>query len=454
MTEQIPGTIEQRIYSPLFDCIEFLNKVDEVKECENLIDTFSKYSNNKDQYLELARCYNEIKSFDKAIKFAEKSLIMTVDNLELLSIRANLSKLYNLKNDPEKSLFYSNQNYRIDPTDYDTRLERMFSYFLLNQKDKSEAILREMIKEDLPLEVKQRVLFNLGTYDLYKGEFKKGLKGCILRGKELGIWKDIQMPFEKWFGGTIENANIIIVAEGGIGDELINFRFMKHFIDRGMNPIWLTSRKDVASIIKRSGYKVISNINELDRTEKYYWTTSIPLPVYLDLSEDELWYGNYITASEESINKFKYIENSIGIKCSGNPFYDHSLHRSVPLDDMQHYLPLDKNWVSLHIDESLDHVNIQDILMKGIHSFEDTLGLIYNLDYVVTSCTSVAHAAAAMGKKVFILVPITAYYTWASNHDTSSIWYGDNVTVLRQVKHKSWKEPLEQLAYLLDENRA
>lgn len=440
---------EPRIYSPLFDCIEFLNKVDEVKTAENLIDTFSKYSNNKDQYAELARCYNEVKSFDKAINFAEKSMIMTTDNLQLFSLRANLAKLYNLKNNPEKSLFYSNQNYRIEPMDYDTRLERMFSYFLLNQKDKSEAILREMIQEDLPLEVKQRVLFNLGTYDLYKGEFKKGLKGCILRGKEIGIWKDIQMPFEKWLGNTIKDANIIIVAEGGIGDELINFRFMKHFIDRGMNPIWLTSRKDIASIIRRSGYKVISNINELDKSEKYYWTTSIPLPVFLDLSENDLWYGNYITATEESINKFKYLENSIGIKCSGNPYYDHELHRSVPLNIMQEYLPLDKNWVSLHIDEELQHDKVESVLMKGIHSFEDTLGLIHNLDYIITSCTSVAHAAAAMGKEVYIIVPITAYYTWSSNQDTSSIWYGSNVKVLRQTKTNCWKEPLEQLKELI-----
>jgi len=84
-----------------------------------------------------------------------------------------------------------------------------------------------------------------------------------------------------------------------------------------------------------------------------------------------------------------------------------------------------------------------------METYDDTLGLLEKLDIVITSCTSIAHAAAAMGKKVFIIVPITAYYTWASTNDTSTIWYGENTKILRQVKHKSWKEPLDQLTNFL-----
>jgi len=60
-----------------------------------------------------------------------------------------------------------------------------------------------------------------------------------------------------------------------------------------------------------------------------------------------------------------------------------------------------------------------------------------NLDIVITSCTSVAHAAAALDKKVFLMVPIMEYYTWAEGKEQSS-WYGENLTIIRQSTPKNW----------------
>ena len=67
---------------------------------------------------------------------------------------------------------------------------------------------------------------------------------------------------------------------------------------------------------------------------------------------------------------------------------------------------------------------------------------------VITTCTSVAHASASMGKKTFIFIPISAYYTW-SHSTKQSPWYGDNVTLLRQQKPRSWNEPLLELKEIL-----
>jgi ADP-heptose:LPS heptosyltransferase len=83
-----------------------------------------------------------------------------------------------------------------------------------------------------------------------------------------------------------------------------------------------------------------------------------------------------------------------------------------------------------------------------MNSFQETLGFIQNLDFVITSCTSIAHLAAASGKKVFVMVPISAYYVWSHSGDKSP-WYGDNVTLLRQEKPRCWKAPLEKLKSIL-----
>ena len=47
-----------------------------------------------------------------------------------------------------------------------------------------------------------------------------------------------------------------------------------------------------------------------------------------------------------------------------------------------------------------------DILNRD---FTDTFSLVSQMDLVITSCTSIAHIAAAQGKEVCVFVPIMEY---------------------------------------------
>ena len=66
----------------------------------------------------------------------------------------------------------------------------------------------------------------------------------------------------------------------------------------------------------------------------------------------------------------------------------------------------------------------------------------FALDLLVTSCTSTAHLAGAMGTNVIVLVPLVPYFVWAS--DTMP-WYPKNVIVIRQTKYNDWSEAIERL---------
>jgi hypothetical protein len=70
------------------------------------------------------------------------------------------------------------------------------------------------------------------------------------------------------------------------------------------------------------------------------------------------------------------------------------------------------------------------------------------MDVIVSSCTSLIHAAGAIGKESFVIVPILNYYTWAKPEPKTK-WYGDNLTVLRQKEYDNWNAPLEELKTLL-----
>jgi hypothetical protein len=184
------------------------------------------------------------------------------------------------------------------------------------------------------------------------------------------------------------------------------------------------------------------------------------LPVLLNLEYKDLWYGPYLRhdpnnkAADCVFSPVFSIKRkpSIGLRWQGNPGYDQDLHRSIPLVDMYDAVKdTDAFLLSLQRDTGLEELNglpISD-LSYLLDSFENTLSIINGLDVVVTSCTSVAHASAAMGKRTIVITPISAYYTWC--HSTKqSPWYGDHVTVLRQQKPRVWDEPLAELKEIME----
>jgi hypothetical protein len=77
---------------------------------------------------------------------------------------------------------------------------------------------------------------------------------------------------------------------------------------------------------------------------------------------------------------------------------------------------------------------------------------IANLDIVITSCTSIAHIAAGMGKETWVLVPVLPYHTWTykSPENRSSPYY-DNVRLFRQTTKSKWNDTFQVLYKELEE---
>jgi ADP-heptose:LPS heptosyltransferase len=77
-------------------------------------------------------------------------------------------------------------------------------------------------------------------------------------------------------------------------------------------------------------------------------------------------------------------------------------------------------------------------------SWEDTAASISNLDLVITSCTSIAHLASAMGKPTWIVIPILPYHIWTYGGDHSP-WYQKTTKLFRQTKFGSWSAPFSKI---------
>ena len=80
----------------------------------------------------------------------------------------------------------------------------------------------------------------------------------------------------------------------------------------------------------------------------------------------------------------------------------------------------------------------EEIVDLGPHlkTWDDTCAVLSQMNLVISSCTSVAHLSAALGKPTWVIVPALPYFIWAMPGRTSP-WY-ESVTLFRQEKFGDW----------------
>jgi ADP-heptose:LPS heptosyltransferase len=102
-----------------------------------------------------------------------------------------------------------------------------------------------------------------------------------------------------------------------------------------------------------------------------------------------------------------------------------------------------------------DHPAIVD-LGDAIEDFSDTAAIVSLLDLVVSSDTSIAHLAGALGKPVWILLQCAADWRWLADRDDCP-WY-PTARLFRQPAMDDWESVLQQvqaaLAHLVGVERA
>lgn len=436
---------------------ESLHKIGSKQVAIDMLEAFYRVAFHFEEYDDLAKSAFKIKEYLLAIKYSNDALTNALTNEKMFIARSNLINVYNHANFPEKAMRLIKAQESVMPDNVDNQLEKSFSHFLLAERDEAEAILRAtLLRTDISDEMRTKIMFNLGTYEMYRDNFLYGLELFQIEGQRLNYWKKPKLEGEFWMGQPLDECSskdILVYAEAGIGDEIINVRFLKILKARGFNPIWYTERKDLKEVFEYSGFTVISNMRE--RTENSMWTYSMTLPLYLTLEYKDLWSGAYIKANPKYHRRYDWEANAkpkIGIRWQGNPEYDHDLHRSVSLKGIVDVIPRGTKLVSLQRDTGLEELDLFPFITDmslSMKTYNETIDIIDKLDIVITTCTSVAHAAAAMGKRTFIFVPISAYYLW-SHSMKQSPWYGSNVTLLRQVKPRCWAAPLAELKGYLE----
>jgi len=421
---------------------KFFRQFDKKKESNIALDLVLPYCTTLQQLDAIGFIYAENRNFIRSLEVAYKVLALAENPDQELTCRVNVIRSLLNTNQPNKALEHINVIKELYPNDQPNLMDEAYVLFLLNRKDEAESILREILKNPTSEDIYNRCTFNIGSYDLRNGNFKSGISNFLLSGRKMNIWKNITLPNTYWDGRVVKGAVIVFLAEGGIGDEIINIRFHKHIKDLGMIPVWYTDRKDLADVFIRNGFDCITDLKEVK--PDWWWSYSMLLPVFLDLDEKDLWYGKYL---EPKLKLPNTNIKKIGIKISGNPEYDQDLARTVDLDGLLECIPEDYEVYSFHYEEPIDHPRVINWMNKDV-TWDDTLNVINNMDIIVSSCTSLIHACGAMDKEAIVMTPILKYYLW-SNEKRTSPWYSDKITVLHQHKNNNWSDVFKELKELL-----
>lgn len=299
------------------------------------------------------------------------------------------------------------------------------------EADWSERILRDQPADD------PRVAFNLGWHELRHGNLCKGMD-LMSAGRMLSVFGSppLQTPAPIFRG---PNPTILLRSEGGLGDHIINARFATALAQHG-RVVLMTHPSLVRLLGRIDGVSeaISDTVEELPPHD--YWVPAMSAPYVLKLEYADLSGAPYLTATPRPLDgTFK-----VGFRWSGNPKFEHEQHRRFPPDLMLALADIPGvTAYSLQRDDDLREVPFID-LRDELTDWEATASIIAGLDLVITSDTSIAHCAAALGVETWIVVPVLPYYLWAMPGQRTP-WY-DAVTLYRQATYGDWSAPFAAIA--------
>ena len=281
-----------------------------------------------------------------------------------------------------------------------------------------------------------RIAFNLGWYELMRGNLQKGHR-LLDHGRFENIFGTSDIRFNKPQWNEQRNVKVLMEMEGGFGDQFHAIRFVRNLVqdygcqviiggDISLAPI-MRQIEGVTAIVAHEG----SGYMDFD-----YWLPSMSAVVPLELEYSDLDGSSYIPRLCDS-------EGKVGVRWSGNPMFEHEQHRLFSSQLMFNTVK-DENCLCLQKGNAETDEPVPDWMEKPcLDTWLDTQKAISRCELVITSCTAVAHLAGAMGIETWIVVPILPYYLWALPGNKTPHY--DSVTLYRQEKYGCWKAPFRKI---------
>ncbi len=308
--------------------------------------------------------------------------------------------------------------------------------------------------------------YNLALTQLRLGDWSHGWPGYEARWSFREVHR---MPRKfsqpRWQGESLEGTRILLHAEQGLGDTIQFCRYATLVVARGGFPI-LQVQEPVERLLRslavvRTGQAETALVGkQLPEFDVECPLMSLPA-VFGTTPETVPWHGAYLGADPELVLekrvRFPDVRPSqggqralrVGVAWAGNPGYKADRQRSMEFETL---LPLLRSpgvtWVSLQKGPAAQQLpaGIGDVFVWDGSSQDrdlaETGALAATLDLVITTDTSIAHLAGALGKPVWILLPHLGDWRWMQETE-STPWY-PTARLLRQPTPGNWASVIDR----------
>ena len=424
------------------DLIFQLVELKELKAAKEIAKIYLRSNRDFEVMHLLAKVYFDLKDFEKSLDCIDSILRFTYDDAYMVN---KARCLYYLRKADQAEDILAN---KISKKILEDKNSQVDLCLYKTAQGKFEEVYEKLgeLKDQSP-----EARFNYGWHCLGHNRFKDGFK-YIRTGADLHVWgnewiieRDYGITDDKlWNGETVDT--IAFLLEGGLGDEMIFIRYAQCF-EKYCKNVKIFAHKTLVKFFLECGYENIYCIDEILKEEWDLYVPAMSAPYFLKLDSpmvnDNKPYLIRDFKHIPELDKVSKGKKKICIRWKGNPKFEHDQFRSFPVDPL---LKLDEygQLFSIQIDDKDDlskNANVWD-LRHLVKTWSDTHDIFSQMDLIITSCTSTAHLAAAMGKKTIVLVPLVPYFIWASDDIK---WYGDNVTVIRQTQYNDWTEAINKL---------
>lgn len=265
------------------------------------------------------------------------------------------------------------------------------------------------------------------------------------------------LPFAKWRGEPLEGKRIVVLAEQGIGDQVMFASCIQDLVRQGCAQVVVEAMHRVAKTLARSlpDCKVISTSQKKDMgwatdLQADYYVPLADLPKYFRRERTQFPSQAFLRADPERQAHWRQrlAERGprpwIGVSWKGGTEVTRTVVRTAQIS---HFCELARDmpgtWVSLQygpVQEALEQARQSGLNLghwnEAIDDLDEFAALVSVLDLVVTVCNTTVHYAGGLGRPTLVLAPDVPEWRYGIGFQRMA-WYPD-VTVLRQPAPGDW----------------
>jgi len=255
-----------------------------------------------------------------------------------------------------------------------------------------------------------------------------------------------------WRGQELEGRRLLVFSEQGLGDIIQFARYLPLLAQKRCKLTFLTDAK-LTRLLRplTNGIEVISSLRTEGKFDFQCALMSLPHRLRTDLTSIPNRVP-YLRAEDALIARWRERIGGhgfkVGIAWQGDPQGTIDQGRSIPLAEYFSLAQLPGvRLISLQRHHGLDQlaavpkeVTIETFgedLDNGPDAFIDTAAVMSNLDLIITSDTSIAHVAGALGHRVWVALKCVPHWVWMLDREDSP-WY-PTMRLFRQSERDNWK---------------